>query len=146
MLPCWFPQGIGLTNTKFRPSDLAPAGFIAERITHIDDETCILLSRAGAIVSCPACGRTSQTVRSRDCREVADLSLSGRRSGFSSALVGSTGMRCSAASGYFAERVGDVLPRYASRTWRLEHLVHHLALALEGRPEALCAAVDASRQ
>lgn len=26
-------------STRFRPSDLVPAGFIAERITHIDDET-----------------------------------------------------------------------------------------------------------
>jgi hypothetical protein len=34
-------------STEFRPSDLVPAGFIAELITHIDDETCILLSRAG---------------------------------------------------------------------------------------------------
>lgn len=63
---------------KFRPSDLVPAGFIAQRITQIDDETCILLSRAGASATCPACGRLSQTVRSRYCRQVADLPLSGR--------------------------------------------------------------------
>nr|WP_245291539.1 transposase family protein [Neorhizobium galegae] len=66
-------------STRFRPSDLVPAGFIAERITHIDDETCILLSRAGATASCPACGRISRTVRSRYCRQVADLPLSGKR-------------------------------------------------------------------
>ena len=36
-------------STKFRPSDLVPAGFIAERITHIDDDTSNLLSGAGAI-------------------------------------------------------------------------------------------------
>ena len=40
-----------MMSTKFRPSDLVPAGFIAERITHLDDETCILLSRAGAATS-----------------------------------------------------------------------------------------------
>ncbi|WP_261324232.1 MULTISPECIES: transposase family protein [Rhizobium] len=66
-------------STKFHPSDLVPAGFIAERITHIDDETCILLTRAGATALCPACGRMSRTVRSRYCRQVADLPLSGRR-------------------------------------------------------------------
>jgi hypothetical protein len=42
-------------STKFRLSDLVPAGFIAERISHIDDETCILLS-SGATASCSACG------------------------------------------------------------------------------------------
>jgi transposase len=36
----------------------------------------------------------------------------------------------------FSERFGDVLPPYARRTGRLEHLVHHLALALGGRPAA----------
>lgn len=34
----------------------------------------------------------------------------------------------------FSERFGDVLPPYARRTGRLEHLVNHLALALGGRP------------
>ncbi|WP_199773083.1 hypothetical protein [Ensifer adhaerens] len=33
-------------STKFRPSDLVPVGFIAERITHIDDESCIFLEPA----------------------------------------------------------------------------------------------------
>jgi hypothetical protein len=57
MLLASFQKGISMMSTKFRPSDLVPAGFIAERITHIDDETCILLSRAGATAACPACGR-----------------------------------------------------------------------------------------
>lgn len=33
----------GALSTKFRVSDLVPAGFAAERITHIDDYTRILL-------------------------------------------------------------------------------------------------------
>ncbi|MDK1389123.1 transposase family protein [Sinorhizobium sp. 8-89] len=66
-------------STTFRTSDLIPAGFIAESITHIHDETSILLSRAHATAACPACGRMSRTVRSRYCREVADLPLSGKR-------------------------------------------------------------------
>jgi hypothetical protein len=36
----------------------------------------------------------------------------------------------------FAEQFGDVLPPYARRTGRLEHLVHHLALALGRRAAA----------
>lgn len=94
------PRVMITDKRKFRPSDLVPASFIAERITHIDDETCILLSRAGAIASCPACGRMSTrfeaaiATRSRTCpcREGA--------SGFSCARGGSPVMRCSAAGRY----------------------------------------------
>lgn len=123
-------------NTKFLLSDLVPAGFIAERITYIDDETCIFLAGAGATASCPACGRTSQTVRSRYCRQAADLPLSGRRVRL---LVRARRFSCDAVlcgQRIFAERFGDRLPPYARRTGRLEHLVHHLALALGGRPAA----------
>lgn len=123
-------------STKFRASDLVPAGFIAESITHIDDETRILLSRAGATASCPACGRMSRTVRSRYCRQVADLPLSGERVRL---LVQTRRFACDAVlcgRQIFAERFGDVLLPYARRTGRLEHLVHHLGLALGGRPAA----------
>ncbi|MGO8063619.1 ISL3 family transposase [Rhizobium johnstonii] len=123
-------------NTKFRPSDLVPVGFIAECITHIDDETCILLSRNGATAACPECGRMSRTVRSRYCRQVADLPLSGRRVRL---IVRTRRFTCDAVlcgRQIFAERFGDVLVPYARRTGRLEHLVHHLALALGGRPAA----------
>lgn len=125
-----------MMSTKFRPSDLVPAGFIAERITHIDDETCILLSRAGATAACPACGRMSRTVRSRYCRQVADLPLSGKRVRL---LVQTRRFACDAVlcgRQIFAERFGDVLPPHARRTGRLEHVIHHLALALGGRPAA----------
>ncbi len=123
-------------STKFRPSGLVPAGFIPERITHIDDEACILLSRAGATASCPACGRISRTVKSRYCLQVADLPLSGRRVRL---LVRTRRFTCDAVlcgRQIFSERFGDVLPPYARRTGRLEHLVHHLALAPGGHPAA----------
>ncbi len=123
-------------STKFGPSDLVPAGCIAERITHIDDETCILLSRAGATASCPACGRISRTVRSGYCRQVADLPLSGRRV---RRIVRTRRLTCDAVlcgRQIFAERFGDVLSSYARRTGRVGRLVHHLALALGGRPAA----------
>lgn len=102
-------------STKFRPSDLVPAGFIAERITHLDDETCILLSRAGAAAACPACGRMSRTVRSRYRRQVADLPLSGKRVRL---LVQTRRFACDAVlcgRQIFAERFGDVLPPYPRR-------------------------------
>lgn len=38
-------------NAKFRLFDFVPAGFIAERITHLANETCFLLSRTVATAS-----------------------------------------------------------------------------------------------
>lgn len=66
-------------SIEFRPSDLVPAGLVAEHITHIDDETCIPLPRADATAASPARGRTARTVRSRYCSHAADLPLSGGR-------------------------------------------------------------------
>jgi transposase len=120
-------------STKFRASDLVPAGFIAERIMQFDDETRILLSRSSATASCPACERMSRTVRSRYCRQVADLPLSGKRVRL---LVQTRRFACDAVlcgRQIFAERFGDVLLPYARRSGRLEHLVHHLGLALGER-------------
>ncbi|MBP2538519.1 hypothetical protein J2768_000917 [Agrobacterium tumefaciens] len=91
---------ISLMNTKFRLSDLVPAGFIAERITHIDDETCIFLSGAGATASCPACGRTSQTAEADiAAKPLISLCQEGE-SDFSSAHGGLAVTRCSAVSEY----------------------------------------------
>lgn len=89
-----------MMSTKFRASDLVPAGFTAERITHIDDETRIVLSRAVASAACPACGRMSRTVRSRYCRQVADLPSLGNASGCSYRHEDSLAMPCSAADKY----------------------------------------------
>lgn len=136
MLRCWFPQGNQYDEHQVSPSDLVPAGFVAERITRVGDETCILLSPTSATAACPACGRMSRTVRSRYSRQVADLPLSGRRVRL---LVRTRRFACDAVlcgRQIFAERFGDVLPPYARRTGRLEHVVHHLALALGGRPAA----------
>ncbi|MEK1893333.1 MAG: hypothetical protein AAAB20_08670 [Rhizobium sp.] len=75
----------------------------------------------------------SRTVRSRYCRQVADLPLSGRRVRL---LVQTQRFACDAVlcgRQIFAERFGEVLPPCARR---LEHVVHHLALALGGRPAA----------
>lgn len=76
------------------------------------------------------------TVRSRYCRQVADLPLSGRRVRL---LVRTRSFTLDAVlcgRQIFSERFVDVLPPYARRTGRLEHLVHHLALALGGRQAA----------
>jgi len=122
-------------STKFRPSNLIPAGFIAERITHVFDETCILLSRSGATALCPACGRMSRTVRSRYCRQVADLPLSGRRVQL---LVRARKFTCDAGlcgRQIFPKRFGECCLAAPDEPG-VSSISSTIALALGGRPAA----------
>jgi transposase len=86
---------------------------------------------------CPDCGSPSARVHSHYQRRLADLPLSGR---VMRILLTARRFRCvtpTCRRSIFTERFGDdVLAAHARRTARLEGLVHHLALALGGRPAA----------
>ena len=95
-------------------------------------------ARAGATErACPLCGRLSSRVHSRYVRTVGDLPYAGRR--VELRLVARRFV-CAAAlcrRRIFAERFeGGVLAERSRRTSRLECIVHHLGLALGGRPAA----------
>lgn len=84
---------------------------------------------------CPGGGIASGWVQSRNQRRIADLPLAGR----SVSLIATVrrfwcdAVRCGRR--IFAERFVDgVLTPWARRTGRLDGLVHHLGLALGGRP------------
>jgi transposase len=101
-------------------------------------ETIIVTVRCGTeIAVCPLCKRPSQRVHSRYARGVLDLPCLGQ-----SVRLRVMTRRFFCATGdcrrrIFAERFGDdVLSLRSRRTARLEHLVHHLGLALGGRPAA----------
>jgi len=86
---------------------------------------------------CPSCGTVSRRVHSRYRRRVTDLPLSGR---IVQLLVIARRFRCDAVlcgRQIFTERFAEgVLAPSARRTARLESIVHHLGLALGGRPAA----------
>jgi transposase len=86
---------------------------------------------------CPSCGTVSRRVHSRYHRCVGDLPLSGRSVRL---LVVARRFRCDAVlcgRQIFAQRFADdSLAPWARRTARLDHIVHHLGLALGGRPAA----------
>jgi transposase len=100
---------------------------------------CVLLDvRATALsATCPCCGTSSRRTQSRYMRQGADLPIAGRR-----VVLRVTVRRfwCDAIlcrRRIFAERFGDtVLAPLSRRTGRLETIVHHLGLALGGRPAA----------
>jgi transposase len=121
----------------FRASVLVPPGFVVEG-TADDTAGALIMVRAATRASvCPGCGTHSERVHSRYRRCLADLPMSGRPVRL---MVLARRFYCDAVlcgRRVFAERFSaDVLAPWARRTARLEHIVHHLGLALGGRPAA----------
>ena len=122
---------------SLKPSKLVPDGFVVDHLD-IDTDRIGLTVRSPAVAACcPSCAAPSRRVQSRYQRRAADLPLGGRRVDIT---ILARRFRCEVPScpkRVFAERFpDDVLPAFARRTGRLEQIVHHLGLALGGRPAA----------
>lgn len=121
----------------FRPSALVPQGFVADSIENGDAIVRIVIPAKSSVSCCPACGRISGRVHSRYPRRLADLPLSGKSVQL---ILIARRFHCDAVlcgRRIFTERYGEgVLAPWARRTGRLDHLVHHLGIALGGRPAA----------
>jgi transposase len=123
--------------TGFRISSLVPSGLTVESVKG-GDGTIVVTARAEAsVAACPLCGASSRRVHSRYIRQVSDLPCSGQRIQL---RVVARRFFCSASHcrrRIFAERFDDaILAVRSRRTTRLECIVHHLGLALGGRPAA----------
>lgn len=116
---------------------LVPPGFVVEGAVCDENRTTIMVRPVKGFGLCPSCGAVSRRVHSRYRRRVADLPLSGRSVQL---LVMARRFRCDAVlcgRQIFTERFADgVLAPSARRTARLDCIVHHLGLALGGRPAA----------
>lgn len=124
-------------DQRLRPGALVPGGFVIEQ-TRIDADRVTVWVRSDArVCACPLCGTRSCRLQSRYWRRAADLPLAGRRVDL---RIMVRRFRCDAVlcgRQVFAERFrDDVLAPRARRTARLDHIVHHLGLALGGRPAA----------
>ena len=115
--------------------------------THIVLEPLDFMARLAALVPPPedtvdydatdGCGGRSRRVQSRYRRRPTDLPVGGRRVELSimTRRFWCDGVLCGRR--IFCERFDDsVLGQYSRRTQRLETIVHHLGLALGGRPAA----------
>jgi len=121
----------------FQRASLAPSGFAVDAVQVLADRVQILLRSRRPWGICPGCGGRSRRVQSRYRRRPADLPLGGRRVELSilTRRFWCDGVLCGRR--IFCERFDDsVLGRYSRRTQRLETIVHHLGLALGGRPAA----------
>ncbi len=122
---------------NFGNLSLVPNGLVAESVTSVG-ETMIVTARAEAGEAvCPLCGEASRRVHSPYVRHVRDLPFSGLGVRLGLATWRFSCERRGCPRRIFAERFEEtVLPARARGTSRLEHIVHHLGLALGGRPAA----------
>lgn len=121
----------------FRTSSVIPPGLAIVSSSIADDGATILVRSTSPTSQCPSCGGGSGRVHSRYRRQISDLPLAGRPVKL---MVDVRRIRCDAVrcgQRIFAERFANgVMAPWARRTGRLEALVHHLGLALGGRPAA----------
>jgi transposase len=122
---------------SFRIASLIPSGLIVESETRTSDEICLVVRAQVLVASCPLCASPSRRVHSRYVRRVSDLPCSGR---LVRLLIVTRRFCCETPHcprRIFAERFDEaVLSVRSRRTARLEGIVHHLGLALGGRPAA----------
>src|SRR5216683_5087258 len=129
---------LAMVYSGFR--SLSPAGLLIHDV-EIGPDRVLITARCRAVVgTCPDCGRQSERVHSRYERQLLDLPSHGRAV---HVRVAVRRFRCAEPScrrHIFAERLGDtVAARSARRTSRPEAIVHHLGIALGGRPAAALA-------
>ena len=122
---------------NLRISSLIPAGLIVDSVMQAGD-TIFVTTHAGAkTATCSLCGLRSSRVHSRYVRRVSDLPCSGRAVCL---RVVARRFYCTVSHcrrRIFAERFDEtMLAERSRRTNRLDCVVHHLGLALGGRPAA----------
>ena len=116
---------------------VSPAGLVIDTVTTEADRVLIAAHSAARVSACPDCGMTSGQVHSRYERRLLDLPSHGRSVHL---LVRVRRFRCGnrdCQRRIFGEPLPDSIAlRAARRTSRLEAVVHHLGIALGGRPAA----------
>ena len=124
-------------RSHFHLSDLIPSDLAAETIVEQADTIIVTARAVSPSRLCPRCGMASARIHSRYIRTACDLPCCGRRVELRVCARRFFCISRDCRQKIFAERFGDdLLPTGARRTARLECLVHHLGLALGGRPAA----------
>ena len=119
----------------FNPTSLIPPGVVLESVEDTGTVMVITVRSSAAEADCPGCGGGSRRVHSRYTRTLADLPLGGRPVQLRLLVRRFRCDRELCARRIFSERLAAATP-WARRTARLDEIVHHLGLALGGRPAA----------
>jgi transposase len=132
-----FLRGISAMQRSLRFSSLVPSGLSVESVTCVEETIIVKAHAQGDIAKCPLCKTASRQVHSRYSRLASDLPCAGWKVRLSLSV---RRFHCEAPHcrrRIFAERFDEsVLGERSRRTARLDHIVHHLGLALGGRPAA----------
>jgi transposase len=114
---------------------LAPCGLVIERVETGTDRLLLVARPISKTAACPTCSGISARIHSRYQRALADLPSQGR---LVRIRVWTRRFRCAVTECHqkiFTERLEATACRpFARRTTRLEGIVHHLGVALGGRP------------
>src|ERR1700761_6370852 len=133
----WFVRRISVMAHSLRLSALIPAGLIVDEIGESETVIVVCARSKASERACPRCGMLSSRVHSRYVRTAADLPCTGKK--VELRLV-TRRFVCSmplCQRRIFAELFDEgIIAGRARRTSRLECIVHHLGLALGGRPAA----------
>jgi transposase len=116
---------------------MTAAGLVIEAVMAEADRMLVCTRAVAVSAACPNCGTVSTRVHSRYSRRLLGLPPHGRSVHLH---VQVRRFRCSSAAcprRIFGEQLADTVAlRAARRTSRLERIVHHLGIALGGRPAA----------
>ena len=116
---------------------VSPAGLVIDTVTTEAERIVIAAHCAARYPACPDCGITSDQVHSRYERRLLDLPSHGRIVYLRVEVRRFRCGNCHCPRRIFAEPLPDsTAVRGARRTSRLEIVVHHLGVALGGRPAA----------
>jgi transposase len=122
-------------RTGFQISSLVPSGLVFDGVSDSMDSLILAVRSEAAEARCPLCATASGRIHSRYVRHVADLPSAGRKVRLRLLTRRFTCEVPHCRRRIFAERFGeDIVPLRRRRTARLEYIVHHLGLALGGRP------------
>jgi len=125
-------------NASFRA--VTPVGLVIDSVTADQDRVLVAAHPVASIAACPDSGAISTQVHSRYERRLLDLPIAGRPVHL---RVQVRRFRCPnrcCTRVVFGEKLADdVAPRGARRTSRLDGIVHHIGIALGGRPAATLA-------
>lgn len=118
-----------------RRLSLAPAGLVLVRLEPAPGEVAVIARSPSQASNCPSCGTASRAVHSRYRRVLSDLPSHGHAVRIHLQVRRFRCGRPDCRQRIFAERLDDSIARpFARRTTRLERIVHHVGLALGGRP------------
>mgnify|MGYP002137767833 CR=1 FL=1 len=120
---------------QLRSSSLVPPGLIVAHAERDHAEVWLTLRHRADLSLCPGCGMAARRIHSHYHRLLADLPMAGSAVRLRLQARRFRGDAVGCCRRIFTERFDpDVLAPWARRTNRLDELVHHLAIALGGRP------------